>query len=184
MRLNGSHLPDGAICVLVADHVGDIPSAHWLQPRSLQLLPRAVSLFAYSSSNTTEPGARVHLCGYDLNFTYPQTEAFPTLTLPDALPGIFGPPGSSEKKKFPTVKQLLASDLTRRQLQLDLEEKRGLAATHIAKRDLSGRANGTIDPWFVHCCGICDLCPICSVAYRYGCFVYFEMTGKRRWILV
>ncbi|KAK7018469.1 carboxypeptidase [Favolaschia claudopus] len=90
-----------------------------------------------------------HLCGYDLNFTYPQNGHFPTLNDPS-----FGADVGVSRAQISLkmlAKQngrLSKSDLNKRELQLSKREA--------WKRDLAIRPNGTIDPW-------------------YGCFIYFEL---------
>ncbi|KAJ7032821.1 alpha/beta-hydrolase [Mycena alexandri] len=98
-----------------------------------------------------------HLCGYDLNFTYPQNGRFPTLKDPSFGSMIYGPPGTQKARKL-FLKTLAkqngrlsgVSQLDKREL-IHLEERR-----NSWKRDLAGRANGTLDPW-------------------YGCFIYDEL---------
>ncbi|KAJ7769354.1 alpha/beta-hydrolase [Mycena metata] len=98
-----------------------------------------------------------HLCGYDLNFTYPQNGHFPTLKDPSFGSAIFGPPGAQKARKL-SLKTLAkqngrlsgVSQVDKRELT-HLEERR-----NSWKRDLAGRANGTLDPW-------------------YGCFIYDEL---------
>ncbi|KIJ47957.1 hypothetical protein M422DRAFT_28501 [Sphaerobolus stellatus SS14] len=87
-----------------------------------------------------------HLCGYDLNFTYPQNGHFPPLR------DIFSTGNTILRNlrlslhapfKSP-MKSLLASATT---------SKEGTQIrTRNSKRDLTGRANGTIDPFYE-----CDL---------------------------
>ncbi|KAJ7479822.1 alpha/beta-hydrolase [Mycena latifolia] len=97
-----------------------------------------------------------HLCGYDLNFTYPQNGHFPTLRDPSfgsSIP-LAGKARSLSLNALAAhngrLSQVTGSDkgeLTRR------EERR-----QAWKRDLAGRPNGTLDPF-------------------YGCFIYFELTN-------
>ncbi|KAF7307471.1 Alpha/beta-hydrolase [Mycena indigotica] len=95
-----------------------------------------------------------HLCGYDLNFTYPETAHFPTLNDP-SFGSIFGS-ASLRNRQYKSLKELavensrLKSANNKRDLALQEERRQAW------KRDLSGRANGTIDPY-------------------YGCFTYFEL---------
>jgi len=95
-----------------------------------------------------------HLCGYDLNLTYPQNGHFPTLNPP--LPFADDRLGHRFLKKD-LLKQALAANAfdTRRELterDLDAHTVRRLEKRDAWKRDLSGRANGTIDPFYQ-----CDL---------------------------
>jgi carboxypeptidase D len=90
-----------------------------------------------------------HLCGFDLNLTYPQNGYFPPLTI-----------------KSPTDREL--NDLlTQRKTPFHWRSFIDKAATRFAKRsdnssrcppkeDLIGQGNGTINGW-------------------YGCFLYDEM---------
>lgn len=107
---------------------------------------------------------REHLCGYDLNLTYPQNGHFPTLHDPfqgEATTALLAAPSRSSK-----IKSLLAAlktpqndaaaaslkslPLNRREIARR-EERR-----QVWKRSLAGRVNGTIDPY-------------------YGCFLFDEM---------
>ncbi|KAI0831822.1 Alpha/Beta hydrolase protein [Trametes gibbosa] len=104
-----------------------------------------------------------HLCGYDLNLTYPQTAKFPTLEfVQPSDPARAGYFTNAAKRKAAFLK----TALTRLALGQPAPGRgaragEGAAGTlarrgGLAKRDLSLRANGTIDPW-------------------YGCFIYDEM---------
>jgi hypothetical protein len=69
--------------------------------------------------------------------------------MPNTFPGIFGPPGFSQKKRLPTAKQLLASDLARWQIEVDLREARTYRdAYRKAGSEQTGKL--TIDPWSMH----------------------------------
>lgn len=98
---------------------------------------------------------RSHLCGYDLNLTYPQNGHFPTLNPP--FPQYADERARQRLTKHSIVKQALKSnsfdrkrDLSER--DLDDETLGRLQRRDAWKRDLSGRANGTIDPYYQ-----CDL---------------------------
>ncbi|KAF7795039.1 hypothetical protein EIP86_006183 [Pleurotus ostreatoroseus] len=88
-----------------------------------------------------------HLCGYDLNLTYPQNGHFPTLN-PPHLDDIFLKRETRVQKKsllkevFRADAQMTRRGLHKRELPSVLEKRAEW------KRDLSGRANGTIDPWY------------------------------------
>ncbi|KAI9065612.1 alpha/beta-hydrolase [Trametes sanguinea] len=94
-----------------------------------------------------------HFCGYDLNLTYPQDGHFPTL---EFIPGQnlgFSSLGSAYR--------LATAVRTRRRQSLrdivklvkrTAEEQAHTDVPLVWKRDLSGRANGTLDPWYA-----CDL---------------------------
>jgi carboxypeptidase D len=104
--------------------------------------------------------SRRHICGYDLNLTYPQIGHFPTLanpftTLPDSVAEVYIARQQRRRTMFSALllessQDKAASVLTKRQLEQREERKR------IWKRDLSGRTNGTLDPW-------------------YGCFLFDEL---------
>ncbi|KAJ7263016.1 alpha/beta-hydrolase [Mycena rebaudengoi] len=96
-----------------------------------------------------------HLCGLDINLTYPQNGPLPTPK--DSSFGYKGrPPLRNAPKLF---KSLIAQGghiskpptLPKRELALREERRQAW------KRDLSNRPNGTLDPW-------------------YGCFLFAEMT--------
>ncbi|EMD31276.1 hypothetical protein CERSUDRAFT_89132 [Gelatoporia subvermispora B] len=103
-----------------------------------------------------------HLCGFDLNFTYPQQGGtFPSLQVvePTDRETDFVQLYATGRKSLlrsiaskyyaqPSAGSLSARDVT--------PEVR-MAKREQWKRDLSGRANGTIDPW-------------------YGCFLFDEIT--------
>lgn len=103
---------------------------------------------------------RSHLCGYDLNLTYPQNGHFPTLNPPFNDEG--GITADRHRKlKDSLFKQAFKNDMFDRRREytkrnLDPPTARRLEKRDAWKRDLSGRANGTIDPW-------------------YECDLYFEM---------
>ncbi|EKM50681.1 uncharacterized protein PHACADRAFT_264079 [Phanerochaete carnosa HHB-10118-sp] len=96
-----------------------------------------------------------HLCGYDLNMTYPQNGTFPTLNppFPNGIDTL-----ETRRKAGKTIlfKQSLKQDILERRAGVvrrstPFDEER-LAKRDQWKRDLSGRANGTIDPFYE-----CDL---------------------------
>ena len=98
---------------------------------------------------------RNHLCGYDLNLTYPQTGGyFPSFNLNFSSPG-----GAISRSSSAKSLKAIASYIT--ELEAPTNKKRSIEPRHVAitrekqrrawkkaKRDLSGRANGTIDPWY------------------------------------
>ncbi|RDX42857.1 alpha/beta-hydrolase [Lentinus brumalis] len=94
-----------------------------------------------------------HLCGFDLNLTYPQTGGnFPTLNLTQGLRATFleatdtRVTGSSWREAIATEYAVRArtNPIMKR---ADYHERRGADALQW-KRDISGRPNGTIDPWY------------------------------------
>lgn len=91
-----------------------------------------------------------HLCGFDLNLTYPQGGHFPTLnlTLPSERP-LSALASASTQSRY--TKQTFLAEAEARPAK-----RAGIKAPNQRKRDLSGRANGTIDGW-------------------YGCYLYDEM---------
>ncbi|KAJ3809239.1 alpha/beta-hydrolase [Lentinula lateritia] len=103
---------------------------------------------------------REHLCGYDVNLTYPQHGIIPTITDPFTTTSVFL--NSQVQLKVPRKRSLskralsvALSSLASRDIEsgtAELEE-RGT----ILKRNLIGRPNGTLDP-------------------TYGCFLWEEMT--------
>ncbi|OCH83865.1 alpha/beta-hydrolase [Obba rivulosa] len=104
-----------------------------------------------------------HLCGFDLNLTYPQQGNFPTLniTLASDPNSPFNVPEQFSVQRRASRRNTIASGFrasavssalrTRDHLHVIREERR-----EQWKRDLSGRSNGTIDSW-------------------YGCFLFDEM---------
>jgi len=100
---------------------------------------------------------RSKLCGYNLNLQYPQPAHFPTLNAP--MP--FGFTSSfrkydaklTKKRFMREVQDRLVAKLRKRGSESALlEHGERLRARDMWKRDLAGRANGTIDPWYQ-----CDL---------------------------
>lgn len=97
---------------------------------------------------------RSHLCGFDINLTYPQNGNFPTLDPP--YPGDDDSSFMKKKSKNELFKQLLKQDIKDRrrgvvrrttptdEMQYERREQ--------WKRDLTGRPNGTLDQWY-----LCDL---------------------------
>jgi len=100
---------------------------------------------------------RSKLCGYNLKLQYPQPAHFPTLKAPipdnsTASPDKYN--AKLTKKRFVReVQDRLVAKLRRRRSEgALLEHGARLRARDMWKRDLAGRANGTIDPWYQ-----CDL---------------------------
>ncbi|KAI0327526.1 alpha/beta-hydrolase [Cubamyces sp. BRFM 1775] len=103
-----------------------------------------------------------HLCGFDLNLTYPQNGTFPTLNLISGLQQTSGSASSNDQLSTLTSwKDAFAAENAARSGSYSVSiREEGVAdrleRREVWKRDLSGRANGTIDPW-------------------YGCYIFNEM---------
>jgi carboxypeptidase D len=95
------------------------------------------------------------LCGFNLTLQYPQPQHFPTLngSLPFPSSASAGKYDAKFTKRGFTfeVHDRLAAKLRERGGTF-LEEGERLRARDVWKRDLAGRPNGTIDPWYQ-----CDL---------------------------
>lgn len=114
---------------------------------------------------------RTQLCGYDLNLTYPQNGFFPTLNAPSATdpnsPFFFtgsAPPSADRRLSYLSSASNFDSKMVKRAVMeyarnpeslrkrdASLMSKRELEREmkrEMWKRDLSGRANGTIDSWY------------------------------------
>lgn len=96
---------------------------------------------------------RHHLCGFDLNLTYPQTGGtFPTLSLPQGLRAKFLDAAAETRVSATSWREAISEDYAARVLnaparkRADFHERRETEKRW--KRDLSQRANGTIDPWY------------------------------------
>ncbi|OSD08204.1 alpha/beta-hydrolase [Trametes coccinea BRFM310] len=94
-----------------------------------------------------------HYCGYDLNLTYPQEGHFPTL---EFIPGqnLGFSSLRSASRLDPTARAMRRQSL-RAAVQLARrasKDQTQRSVPFVRKRDLSGRANGTLDPWYA-----CDL---------------------------
>lgn len=110
------------------------------------------------------PTIRSHLCAYDLNLTYPQAGgAFPPLQVGPNSPIAFGPtavrknhfgPGSNGTSTNSTAissatgSSTSASGSPTTSTSASATPSSMRRNLNIEKRDLSGRANGTIDPWY------------------------------------
>ncbi|KAJ7307024.1 Alpha/Beta hydrolase protein [Mycena albidolilacea] len=90
-----------------------------------------------------------HLCGYDINLTYPQNGIIPSVGFIDArdrdVP--FQLEKTMAKYKYKYAKRGLVGEVKRRYAELEVTE-RELIARRREKRDLRLRANGTLDPWY------------------------------------
>ncbi|KIM53428.1 hypothetical protein SCLCIDRAFT_1222826 [Scleroderma citrinum Foug A] len=100
------------------------------------------------------------LCGYDLTLEYPQNGHFPTLTYTGGANPISMAPTGRYKSHLTKQGLMLdaqnrfAARLAKRDVRLSKRER--LRAQDVWKRNIAGRGNGTINPW-------------------YGCDVYDEM---------
>ncbi|PIL29186.1 hypothetical protein GSI_09235 [Ganoderma sinense ZZ0214-1] len=121
----------------------------------ITLLESFPELIGYDSDVFNYFKEQHHLCGFDLNFTYPQTGG----TFPPQLVASGQIANQTSKAK----KQALFSTSSRKQFiseysahmhsnfddmkRADVFERREEARSQW-KRDLTGRPNGTIDPWY------------------------------------
>lgn len=134
-------------------HHRDVSSHHWIRPRCIQLLQGTVSPTRLSPLSSRLQLSRLrirhHLCGFDLNLTYPQVGTFPTLNLTSGLRATLGADGTSSRAAA-SLKAAFANELAARKRTSrnspGVSER--LRKRSEWKRDLSGRANGTIDPWY------------------------------------
>ena len=127
------------------------PRAHRIRSRRLQLFQVAVRHIIFRGIPVScLQSDRHHLCGFDLNLTYPQTGG----TFPPQIV-------TSGQIANQTAKQALFTTSSRKQYseyaarmhsypdmrRADALERREEARSQW-KRDLTGRPNGTIDPWY------------------------------------
>ncbi|KAJ6483954.1 alpha/beta-hydrolase [Mycena sanguinolenta] len=98
---------------------------------------------------------QTHLCGFDLNLTYPQNGHFPTLNLVRPTEhsaftqSLLDPVESRAKKLHESISAKFVEVHGRDALlKRDDFHQRREAKREQWKRDLSGRANGTIDPFY------------------------------------
>ncbi|KAJ7250537.1 Alpha/Beta hydrolase protein [Mycena haematopus] len=107
-----------------------------------------------------------HLCGFDVNLTYPQNGIIPTIGFIDALDRDVPyakrdltaeiEPTEGELNAGQRQKRMFASGSLRRGLVAEIMQRyaelepteRDLITRQRQKRDLSLRANGTLDPWY------------------------------------
>ncbi|KLO07455.1 alpha/beta-hydrolase [Schizopora paradoxa] len=96
-----------------------------------------------------------HLCGYDLQLTYPQNGIIPTLNASQvgSATGTSLSSKTSSNRLQRVIRAISIDSNTaktkkrdKEKHELEREEKRHQWKTQ--KRDLSGRPNGTIDPWY------------------------------------
>ncbi|KAG6379584.1 Alpha/Beta hydrolase protein [Boletus reticuloceps] len=95
------------------------------------------------------------LCGYNLTLQYPQPEHFPSLNAPVPFAAAYFTEYSAKLTKQQFVHELQGRHVEKprkREFEGGQQEHDGLRARDMWKRDLAGRANGTIDPSYE-----CDL---------------------------
>lgn len=110
--------------------------------------------------HNVNPGIfREHLCGYDLNLTYPQHGHFPTLVDPFSDHGFEPELGASLSRiarRASLKRALMAEGKSKRSLPNQREVARREEQRQEWKRSIAGRPNGTLDPY-------------------YGCFLFDEL---------
>ncbi|KAI0352156.1 alpha/beta-hydrolase [Trametes cingulata] len=130
-----------------------------------ELLPTVTTIETYPQLIGYDPAVfdffreQCHLCGYDLNLTYPQNGHFPSLNFTPPADNFGGKSVSFTSRFNPRTRaqrRLQAREVLRHAKRAAKIEQTDSTAVGVQKRDLSGRANGTIDPW-------------------YGCDIYDEM---------
>lgn len=126
---------------------------------------------------------RSRLCGYNFDLKYPETKKYPTLIAP--LGGLWTSQGNpTAQLRYSSFRSTFASrlqaNLAKAPANLD-RRKRGLAQKEW-KRDLSGRPNGTLDPWYG--CDLVDFVIDYAVNYTYpwknGGPDGFDVSGRWR----
>ncbi|TDL15661.1 alpha/beta-hydrolase [Rickenella mellea] len=141
---------DGAIASL--NVVEDLPALSVIETYP-QIIGYDPNVYNYFKEQT-------HLCGYDLNLTYPQNGIFPSLKRVDPYEeqrSIDLRARKSLNRKFFKSFALNAAVQDPSHVgKRDRMIRDAQILRNVAKRDLSGHANGTIDPW-------------------YGCFLFGEM---------
>lgn len=148
-----------------------------------QCVQRLISNCDIFNFNVLITRSRSHLCGYDLNLTYPQTGGhFPSL--PDIFDSDAGILSSASldrsnvlgRSKGEGLASMLGSPiLKKRNHGLSTREigKRD-AAKEAWKRDLTGRTNGTIDPYYG--------CFLLEESERACCmFPTIQLKTRRQW---
>ncbi|KZP30592.1 alpha/beta-hydrolase [Athelia psychrophila] len=117
------------------------------QAAALSVLETYPQLIDYDPVVYSHFKEQEHLCGYDLNLTYPQTGGhFPDLQfIPPSDPNAYGNNGTKTGALSRLSKRAFVEDvnsiLAKRAELEEVTTKRG-------KRDLTGRSNGTIDSWY------------------------------------
>ncbi|PFH51848.1 hypothetical protein AMATHDRAFT_58385 [Amanita thiersii Skay4041] len=109
---------------------------------ALNIIETYPQLIGYDSQVYEYFREQSHLCGFDVNLTYPQTGIIPEVHY-------IGP--TQRDSPFFMRKTRFQNTYILKQLQrraATIENREDTAKKVIAKRDLTGRANGTIDPWY------------------------------------
>ena len=92
---------------------------------------------------------RHRLCGFDLNLTYPQTGgAFPTLNMTSGLRATLLNSNNSESDISLSARKELVARMLHTKTKRFMLDKHQEAKRTQRKRDLTERANGTLDPWY------------------------------------
>ncbi|KAF8892138.1 Alpha/Beta hydrolase protein [Infundibulicybe gibba] len=93
------------------------------------------------------PAEQSHLCGYDVNLTYPQNGIIPTVK--------FNPPTARDVPFFKQSRLTLKNFFSTLKLKYQkrnrariLSKRDRAESLSTWKRDLTGRVNGSIDPWY------------------------------------
>ena len=122
--------------------------------------------FFYRTSNHLHQ-YRSHICGYDINLTYPETKPIPPVNVVAPKRNLPWFMSASRFRKFYAKLQRRAEAISA------THDKRYLGESkHLGKRNLAGRANGTLDPWVdLVCFSKSDNTNICI---QYGCLLLNE----------
>ena len=127
---------------------------------------QSISFFCCTSNDLQQ--YRSHLCGYDINLTYPETKPIPPVTV--IAPTIRNVPwfmSASRFRKFYAKLQRRTEAIPATHSKRYFRESKQLG-----KRNLAGRANGTLDPWV-------DLVSFpkfdnTNICIQYGCLLLNE----------
>ncbi|KAJ7202078.1 alpha/beta-hydrolase [Mycena pura] len=138
-------------------------------PAVFEELPTIITIETYPQLINYDPEVynyfktQEHLCGYDLNLTYPQSGHFPTLrdpftTIEEGASLLVAADRSRNRnaKYKSAVAAFKASKAATNLNKRDLQSPEDLERRESWKRDIAGRPNGTLDPF-------------------YGCFLFEEM---------
>ncbi|KAG9311509.1 Alpha/Beta hydrolase protein [Chiua virens] len=142
VNLAGIAIGDGAIASL--EDFAEVPAISVLETYP-QIIGYDTQVFEYFKRQS-------QLCGYNLTLQYPQPAHFPSVDAPTYLNGA----SSFEQRKITKrrfildVQEGLAAKFAERGKLLGRGER--VRACDVWKRDLTGRPNDTIDPWYQ-----CDL---------------------------